>query len=166
MTDELMHPASGKESASRGGTVLLIGAAAALLLIGAFYLVAHYSPTPAKTAAKPLAMGPAEQAYVQNIHFLEPKLARAANFLNQEVTFVFGSVSNNGPRAVKQIQVTLEFHDQFNQVVLRDTELLFSPTAEPLAPNESRDFQLSYETMPAQWNQAYPTVHITGLDLR
>jgi hypothetical protein len=162
MADELMN----HESESRAGTVLLIGAVAAVLLIGIVYLVAHYSPAPTQIAAKPLAMGPAEHAYAENIHFGEPKLARAANFLNQEVTFVFGSVSNDGPRAVKQIQVTLEFHDQFKQVVLRDTQLLFSPTAELLPPNGSRDFQLSYETMPAQWNQTYPTVRITGLDLR
>ncbi|HEY1866392.1 MAG TPA: DUF2393 family protein [Candidatus Acidoferrales bacterium] len=162
MTDELMK----NESEGRGAIVLLIGAVAALLLIGAVYLVGYYSPAPAKVAVKPLPMGPAEQAYAQHIQFLDPKLARAANFLNQEVTFVFGTVSNDGPRAVQQIEVTLEFHDQFKQVVLRDTQRLFSTTAEPLPPNGSRDFQLSYETMPAQWNQTYPTMRITGLDLR
>jgi hypothetical protein len=162
MTDGLTN----KDSDNRTPTVLLIGVVAAVLLLGGVYLLAHYSPAPAKEAVKPLAMGPAEQAYAQNIQFTDPKLARAANFLNQEVTFVFGTVSNNGPRAVRQIEISLEFHDLFNQVVLRDTQRLFSPAADPLAPNSSRDFQLSYETMPAQWNQAYPTVHVTGLDLK
>jgi hypothetical protein len=97
---------------------------------------------------------------------LEPKVARAANFLNQEVTFVFGTVLNNGPRPIRQIEITLEFRDPFNQVVLRDMQRLFSPTAVSLAPNERRDFQLGYETLPAQWNQAYPTIRITGLQLQ
>jgi hypothetical protein len=110
-------------------------------------------------------MGPVEQAYAPQIQFLDLKVARAANFLNQEVTFVFGTTVNNGPRAIRQIEVTFEFHDVFNQVVLRDKERLFSPTAAPLAPNERRDFQLTYETMPAQWNQASPTIRITGLAL-
>jgi len=113
-----------------------------------------------------LPMGPAEQAYVPQIQFLEPKVARAANFLNQEVTFVFGTVLNNGPRPIRQIEVTLEFHDPFNQVILRDTQRLFGPNAVPLAPNQRRDFQLGYETLPVQWNQAYPTVRITGLQLQ
>ena len=105
------------------------------------------------------------RTYVPQIQFLEPKVARAANFLNQEVTFVFGTVLDNGARPIRQIEVTLEFHDPFNQVVLRDKQRLFSATAIPLAPHDRRDFQLGYETLPVQWNQAYPTITITGLQL-
>jgi hypothetical protein len=154
------------EEKSRGPIVLLVGVAAALLLIGIFYLVARLSPAPTKAVEQPLPMGPAEQAYVPYVQFLEPKAARAANFLNQEVTFIFGTVLNNGPRPIRQIEITLEFHDVFNQVVLRDKQRLFSPTAVPLGPHERRDFQLGYETLPAQWNQAYPTIRITGLQLQ
>jgi hypothetical protein len=150
----------------RAPIVLGVGVAAALLLIGIFYLVGRLTPTPTKAVEQPLPMGPAEQAYAPQIQFLEPKVARAANFLNQEVTFVFGTVLNNGNRRIRQIEVTLEFHDPFNQVVLRDKQRLFGPNAVPLAPNEKRDFQLGYETLPVQWNQAYPTVHITGLQLQ
>lgn len=146
--------------------VLLVGIAAALVLIGVIYVVGRLSPAPAKVVEQPLPMGPAEQAYAQNVQFIEPKVARAANFLNQEVTFVFGTVLNNSPRPIRQIEVTLEFHDVFNQVVLRDKQRLFSPTAVPLGPNDRRDFQLDYETLPAQWNQAYPTIRITGLQLQ
>jgi len=151
---------------SRAPMVLLVGVAAALVLIAVIYVVGRFTPAPAKVVEQPLPMGPAEQAYVQNIQFLEPKVARAANFLNQEVTFVFGTVLDNGPQPIRQIEVTLEFHDVFNQVVLRDKQRLFSPTAVPLAPNQRRDFQLGYETLPVQWNQAYPTIHITGLQLQ
>lgn len=153
------------ESQTRMPIVLLVGAAAVLLLIGGFYLVAHFVPAPPEAVVQPLPMGAAEQAYAPQIQFLDPKLARAANFLNQEVTFVFGTVLNNGSRRLRQVEITLEFHDVFNQVVLRDKQRLFSPTAPPLAPNERRDFQLGYETLPAQWNQTYPTIHITGLSL-
>jgi hypothetical protein len=154
------------EEKSRAPIVLLVGAGAALLLIGIFYLVGRLTPAPTKAVEQPLPMGSAEQAYVPQIEFLEPKVARAANFLNQEVTFVFGTVLNDGPRPIRQIEVTLEFHDVFNQVVLRDKQRLFGPNAVPLPPHERRDFQLGYETLPAQWNQAYPTVHITGLLLQ
>jgi hypothetical protein len=155
-----------EEEKSRAPMVLLVGAIAALLLIGVFYLIGRLTPAPAKTVEQPLPMGPAEQAYVPQIQFLEPKVARAANFLNQEVTFVFGTVLNNGPRPIRQIEVTLEFHDPFNQVVLRDKQRLFGPNAVPLAPHDRRDFQLGYETLPVQWNQAYPTMTITGLQLQ
>ena len=151
---------------SRTPVVLLIGVAATLALIGVFYLAARLTPAPPKVVEQPLPMGAAEEAYAPQIQFLEPKVARAANFLNQEVTFVFGTVLNNGTRPIRQIEITLEFHDVFNQVVLRDKQRLFSPTAVPLVPNQQRDFQLGYETLPAQWNQAYPTIRITGLQLQ
>lgn len=154
------------EEKSRAPIVLGVGVAAALVLIGIFYLLGRLAPAPTKAVEQPLPMGPAEEAYVPQIQFLEPKVARAANFLNQEVTFVFGTVLNNGVRPLRQIEVTMEFHDVFNQVVLRDKQRLFGPNALPLAPNERRDFQLGYETLPAQWNQAYPTIHITGLQLQ
>jgi hypothetical protein len=157
--------AINEESQSRAPIILAVGAVAMVILIVVFYFVNKVTPAPVQPVEKPLVMGPAEQAYVPSIQFLEPKVGRAANFLNQEVTFVFGTVLNNGSRNVKQIEVTLEFHDVFQQVVLRDKQRLFGPNAVPLAPQDKRDFQLGYETMPAQWNQAYPTVHITGLDL-
>jgi hypothetical protein len=155
-----------EEPRGRGPVVLLVGAVGMLLLIGGLYLFNHFMPAPAAPVVQALPMGPAEQAYASQIHFLEPKVARAANFLNQDITFVFGTVANDGPRAMRQIEITLEFHDVFNQVVLRDKQRLFSETAPLLAPHDQRDFQLGYETLPVQWNQAYPTVRITGLALQ
>ena len=154
-----------EESKSRAPIVLFVGALAMLVLIAGFYLLNRVVPAPARPVVQPLPMGPAEESYGKQIVFLEPKVARAANFLNQEITFVFGAVLNNGSRNIRQIEVTLEFHDVFNQVVLRDKQRLFGAAAIPLGPQKQRDFQLGYETMPAQWNQAYPTVRITGLAL-
>jgi hypothetical protein len=160
-------PPSGmlEESKSRMLGVLLVGLAAVLLLGGGVYLAGRLLPS-SSDPTKPLPMGPAEQAYAQQIHFSAPQVSRAANFLNQEVTFVFGTISDDGPRGIRQIEVTLEFHDVFNQVVLRDTQRLFAAAGPPLGPHQTRDFQLSYDTMPATWNQAYPTIRITGLDLQ
>jgi hypothetical protein len=155
-----------EEKNSRAPMVLLVGVAALALLIGGVYLVSYLTPAPAKVRVQALPLGPAEQAYVPQIQFLEPKVARAANFLNQEVTFVFGTVQNNGSRSIEQIEVTLEFHDVFHQVVLRDKERLFGPNAAPLVPSQHRDFQIGYETIPVQWNQAYPSIRITGLALK
>ena len=147
-------------------TVLIIGAVAMVLLISALYWASRYAPAPVKPPELPLTMGTADQEYVPRIAFQEPQVARATNFLNQEVTFVFGTVKNNGPRPIRQLEVTLEFHDVFQQVVLRDKERLFSRDAIPLEAYHTRDFQITYETLPAQWDQAYPTLRITGLALQ
>lgn len=150
----------------RAPTVLLVGAVAMVVLIGAVYLASRYAPSPATAPDQPLPMGAAEQAYAAQVQFLDMKVARATNFLNQEATFVFGTTANNGNRGIRQIEVTFEFHDVFQQVVLRDKQRLFGPNAVPLAPSQQRDFQLTYDSLPAQWNQAPPTVKITGLLLQ
>jgi hypothetical protein len=157
---------SGQDTRRGSPLVLIIGAVALVLLIGVLYWASQYAPAPALPREIPLSMGPAEDNYVAHIEFLEPSVARAANFLNQEVTFVFGTVKNNGPRPIRQIEVTLEFHDVFGQVVLRDKERLFTADAIPLESYHTRDFQLTYETLPAQWSQAYPTLRISGLALQ
>jgi hypothetical protein len=133
------------------------------LLIGAAVLLSRYSTPAGSEVDKPLPEGPAEQAYASQIRFLEPKMSRAANFLNQEVTYVFCTVENGGDRKVHQIEITLEFHDPFNQVILRDKQRLFLSTAPPFLPGQQRDVQIPYEHIPPQWNMVYPSIVVTGL---
>ncbi len=140
----------------------LAGAAIVALLVGGLYL---YTQKSRRTTSAPplLPMGAAEQAYAPQIRFTGFKRVRATNFLNQEVTILFGNVTNNGARAVREIQVRLEFKDVFNQVVLRDTVRVLGSRAAPLASGESRDIQLNYEHIPVDWNQADPALRVTGL---
>ena len=154
------------EERSRLPVAFLVGIVIVAVLVSGAVLYSRYATPADSQIEKPLPMGPAEQAYAQQIHFLEPKMSRAANFLNQEVTFVFGTVENGGDRKVKQIEITLEFHDPFNQVVLRDTQRLFLPNAAPMLPGQQRDFQVGYEHLPAQWNNGYPSIRVTGLSFK
>ena len=153
------------EERSRLPIAFLVGIVIVTLLVGGAILYSRYAAPAGLEIEKPLPMGPAEQAYAQQIHFLEPKMSRAANFLNQEVTFVFGTLENSGNRRIKQIEITLEFHDPFNQVVLRDKQRLFTKYDAPLAAGQQRDFQVGYEHVSAQWNNVYPTIRVTGLAL-
>ena len=151
------------EERSRLPVAFLIGIVIVTLLVGAAVLFSRYSTPAGSEVEKPLPMGPEEQAYAPQIHFLESKMSRAANFLNQEVTYVFCTVENAGNRKVQQIEITIEFHDPFNQVILRDRQRLFLPTASPFLPGQQRDVQVPYEHIPVQWNNVYPSIVVTGL---
>ena len=144
----------------------LIGIVIVALLVGGVVLYNKYSAPAGPEIEKPLPKGPEETGYAPQIHFLEPKMSRAANFLNQEVTYVFCTVENAGNRPVQQIEITLEFHDVFNQVVLRDRQRLFLPTAQPFQPGQQRDVQVPYEHIPVQWNMVFPTITVTGLSFK
>jgi len=151
------------EERSRLPIAFMIGIVIVGLLVGVALLVSKYSTPAGSEVEKPLPMGPEELAYAPQIHLLEPKMSRAANFLNQEVTYVFCTVENGGNRKVQQIEITIEFHDPFNQVILRDKQRLFLPTAQPFMPGQQRDVQVPYEHIPAQWNNVYPSIVVSGL---
>lgn len=151
------------EERSRLPVAFMVGIVIVALLVGGALLWSKYSKPAGSEEDKPLPMGPAEVAYAPQIHFLEPKMSRAANFLNQEVTYVFCTVENGGDRKVQQIEITIEFHDPFNQVILRDKQRLFLPTAPPFMPKQQRDVQIPYEHIPAQWNNVFPSIMVTGL---
>ena len=154
------------EERSRLPIAFLIGIVIVALLVGAALLYSRYSSSSDSDVEKPLPMGVEEQSYAPNIHFLEPKMSRAANFLNQEVTYVFFTVENAGTRRVQNIEVTVEFHDPFNQVILRDKQRLFLPNAPPFEPEQKRDVQIPYEHIPPQWNNGFPSVVVSGLSLK
>jgi len=151
------------EERSQLPVAFLIGIVIVALLVGAAVMYSRYATPASSEEEKPLPKGPEELGYAANIHFLEPKMSRAANFLNQEVTYVFCTVENGGNRKVQQIEITIEFHDPFNQVILRDKQRLFLPTAPPFMPGQQRDVQVPYEHIPPQWNNVYPSITVTGL---
>ncbi len=154
------------EERSQLPVAFIAGLAIVALLIGAVLLVNHFVAPSGPQVVKPLPMGEAEKSYAPQVHFLDPKMSRAANLLNQEVTYIMGTVQNGGTRPIKQIEITMQFHDPYNQLVQTETERLFGPSEIPLGPGEQRDYQLGYDHVSDQWNQVYPTVEITGLDLK
>lgn len=154
-----------REDRSRLPVAFAAGAGVVLVFLGGLLLVTRTmkSRGPAANAQMPFAG--AEQAYAGHIHFTNIQLAKATNMLNQEFTYVGGVISNDGVRKIRGLEATLEFRDPFDQVVLRETERLIGARAEPLGGGARRDFQITLEHVPAEWNQQYPAIRVTGLIL-
>lgn len=144
---------------------MVAGAGVVLLIIGAIWLFTGGKPAQTGLEAK-LPFGADEQSYARQIRFEELKVSRAANFLNQEVTFLFGRIVNDGSRKIAGMEVNLEFRDPFGQVVLRDPRPLLGRNAVPIEAGQSREFQISFDHVPADWDQRPPGVRVTGLRLQ
>jgi hypothetical protein len=155
----------GREERSQFPIAFAAGAAIVLLLLGGLILLSRGSHPTAPGAGVKLPFGAAEQAYAERIHFKDIQMAKANNFLNQEFTYVAGTVVNDGTRTIRGLQVTLEFHDPFNQVILKESEQLIGAKDAPLGAGQPRDFQVTLEHVPAEWNQQYPSIRVTGLIL-
>ena len=135
------------------------------IIAGIVVLASHFIKTPQQQSAlTPLPFGGPEQAYASQIRFENLELSQSDNLINQKFTYVAGTVSNRGPHAVEAIEVSVEFHDPFKQVVLKDTLRPIRRTDSPLRAGEQRDFNLAIDQgLPSTWDQQYPSIRITGL---
>lgn len=149
---------------SRFPAAFAAGAGVVLLLLGGLWLLTR-TAQPVRPGRQKLPFGAAEQAYAGQIHFQSGEMSHATNFLNQEFIYVEGGISNDGARAVRGLEVTLEFRDALEQVILRHTERLIEPGSETLAGGKQRNFRVTFEHIPSAWTQQYPAIHVTGLVL-
>src|SRR5271168_2255634 len=86
-----------------GGVVVLI--VAAILVFVSHGRNLNGPGTAAVAAAQKLPFSDAEKGYSSRIHFQDIQLARSTNLLNQEFTFVAGTISNDGDREIGGMQV-------------------------------------------------------------
>src|SRR5258708_34292454 len=88
----------------RDGMILrhpLAIAVATLLGLLAAYLVMFRGPAPNPSVQQTrFPFGPVEQAYAPKLQFGNFEMSRAESFLNQEVTYLAGAVTNTVGRAI------------------------------------------------------------------
>src|SRR5690348_824189 len=164
----MAEPAETNNGKERNGfpAAFAIGIVIMLILAGGLVLLSRVTrPHPPGAGQKP-PFGPAEQAYAPQIRFQPGEMSQSSNLLNQEFTYVAGTVTNAGNRRLRALNVNFEFHDPFNQVVLRDAQTLIDPAGKPLGPGQSRTFQVTLGAhLPSEWNRAYPVIRVTGMIL-
>jgi hypothetical protein len=162
-----MEPGESSYSEERSRLPIAFGAGLIIVLIlfGGLFLITRRMHSSGPAAEVKLPFGATEQTYSERIHFTDMHMAKATNFLNQEFTYVAGTMTNDGTRDIKAMDVSIEFRDPFKQVILRDSEHLVGPDTAPLTGGQKGTFQVSVEHLPAEWNHEYPIIRVTGLVL-
>lgn len=158
---ERMEEKSGFPVALAAGAVIVI-----LMAIGLIFLTRASRTAAVTQAVQNLPFGPQEQAYAPRIRFTDIQMAQSSNLLNQQFTYVAGTISNDGSQTIRALEANFEFHDQFNQVVLREMQRLISIGAPTLAAGQHVDFQITLDHLPTDWNRQYPSIHVVGLVLQ
>jgi len=166
MEPEVAAPLPPRRKSSNFPASFAVGAVITLILAAGLVWATRMTQSGGPAAVGKLPFGSTEQAYSAQIQFQNGQMSQATNFLNQEFTYVGGTVTNGGPRTVKALDVMVEFRDPFNQVVLRDPQRIILTDSQPLKAGESRDFNVTLGAhLPTEWNRQYPTFRITGLVL-
>ena len=99
-----------------------------------------------------------QKAYFPQLEVTDVHMSAAENFLGASVTYLDARVTNRGTKTVRRLGFDLTFVDTLNQVVLRERAHPVTQRTPPLKPGESRSFRVTFEHMPADWNQAAPTM--------
>ena len=168
METPLQNPNPEERKRRIARVTIIVGMVALLAVAGALWLLVRPGPTNNNTAgpaAASASMSSAEEEYAKKLQMENIALSRAENFLHQEVTIVNGEVYNGGSEAVAGLRVTVEFADDLNQVVLRETRGVLGTAEQPLSPGERRAFEISFEHVPPSWNMRQPSVRIAYLRL-
>ena len=156
----------GAQPPERGPSrfALVVAALAVVIVLAAFYLwPGRQSPSRGGAQEVHPPFGPAERAYAPKIKIENVALSRAENFLNQEVTILAGELVNTGERTLSEVELTVQFDDDMNQIALRESRLALHSGNPPLGPGERRAFDVSFEHIPSSWNMQQPAVRVTGL---
>ncbi len=164
-----LNPMGAKDEREPGRQfrfALLAGLVVMIVVMGAAYFLLRASGSEGGGKPAPLPMGDAELAYAPQIKVGNIEMSRAANFLKQEVTQINGVIMNSGQRSIVEMEITLEFHDVSQKVILREARRMLGLKEAPLGPGMSSTFDFAFEDIPPDWNQAPPAFVITGLKLQ
>jgi hypothetical protein len=110
-------------------------------------------------------MSDSEKDYAKFLRVENVAMSRAENFLHQEVTTMNAEVVNSGPLAIAALELSVEFSDEMNQVVLREARAVLGTPPAALAAGERRSFEISFDHVPPSWNMQQPAVRVTNLQL-
>ena len=130
----------------------------AVALIGLFFVIRQQSQP-----APPPAPSAEAEAYLPNLSMAELGLSAEENFLGQQSTYVDGALGNQGDRTVRNLTLRLYFRDTLNQVILQQDRPIIQPAA-PLAPGDTRQFRLHFDSIPNSWNQQVPQFQLVAME--
>ena len=145
----------------RSSSVYILSAAAALAVVVTVVVLLTRGGSQ-HPPSRPIQSEERKAALAQ-IVITDASMSAAENFLGHTVTYLDAKVTNKGTKAVRELGLELTFVDTLNQVVLRETARPVSQQTLPLKPGETRAFQVSFEHMPMDWNQAPPTIKPTSV---
>ncbi len=150
-----------REKGRRGipASFLIIGVV--VLLGGGGFWYLDYSAK-RQTSTGP-SLTPEAKAYVRNLSLSGVEMKATESYLKQAVVEITGKISNNGPRALRSVEINCVFYDPYGQVVLRQRVAIVRSRTGGLKPGETKSFRLPFDELPESWNQGMPQLVIASI---
>jgi hypothetical protein len=161
--------------AEKGGVPPAVWGVAALVVVIVVAVIAfagrHKGPPAPKTLQPP-------DAYAAHLPLSQLAMSESESLSGGKLTYLDGHVQNTGDKTVTGITVQVVFanDEQMPPTVdtvpltfirMKDPYIDTQPvSAAPIKPGEDREFRLTFEAVPDNWNQQMPEVRVIHTDLR
>lgn len=134
------------------------GCTVILVIVTTAYLM---RPVPQVSVAKPSAEA---TSYLPNLQLSDVTMKAAENLMRQQVVYIDGKIANNGPRAIERIDIFCIFSGVDGREVYRErVPVVQAAAATTFGPNQTRSFELPFDGLPDNWNQAMPRLVIAQI---
>jgi hypothetical protein len=137
-----------------------------LVIVGVLLVLGRHKSASAPNTILPL------DAYASRLPLSHLAMSESTSLSGGKSTYIDGHIGNTGTSVVTSVTVQVLFrNDEEMPPFLVTTPLMLIRTHEPyidtqpvsavtLKPGEDREFRLVFETVPTNWNQQMPEVHI------
>ena len=139
--------------------LIVAGVIVAVAIIAALL----YLNRPVAKSASDQSASPEAKAYVKSLALSDVRMNASENFMRQQVVEIQGKISNQGPRALRSVDVYCLFYGVDGHEVYRERVAIVASSAAPLRPAEVRSFRLPFDSLPEGWNQAMPKMVIAQI---
>ena len=166
----LFSPTPPREPGQRRPVVIFVLAAVFIgVVIGLWFLGTHGREGAQRNGPPP---------YAAQLALSNQKLSQAQNFVGATVTYLDGTVTNNGDKTLAAATVEVIFQNSLNEVVQDDAQPLrilsrsgpypqpIDLELAPLAPHQTKEFRLTFEHISADWNQQLPAIKFVDVATR
>ena len=135
-----------------------------LVLVAGLACVLYLNHAASKQPLGPPPLTGPAKAYVRSLKLSDVQMQAHESYLKQQVVEITGNIENKGDRVLEVVQINCVFTDPYGQVVLRERVAIVSKKMGKLAPGEIKNFRLAFDNVPADWNQAMPSMVIANIE--
>jgi uncharacterized protein DUF2393 len=166
---QLVPPPAAQE---RNWLPMVVAAAIVLaVLVGLILIFGR-----AKSGLAVIPISAPTDPYAKNLTISGLQMSESAIMTGGTVTYLDGKIANNGNQTVTGITVQVLFHNAAHEVAWNETQPLrvirtrepyidVEPlAATPLKPGGEQDFRLIFDTVPQEWDGAFPEIRIIHVD--
>jgi hypothetical protein len=165
---------SALQPEERGGFPLAVwGVAAAIVVAVAGVLIYSGHKKPVEV---PKTLQPAD-VYAASLPLSQFAMSESANLSGGKLTYLDGHVQNTGGKTVTAVTVQVVFGNDeamppeidtvpLTLIGMKEPYIDVQPmSANPLKPGDDREFRLTFETVPENWNTQMPEVRVIKTEL-